>query len=112
MKKPKKSELGRFAGIYEKASDDIKNIALGLVQNAVFMETQLSKLQKIIDEKGFSEEYQNGQNQWGVKKSAETDIYNSMIKNYNTVIKNLSEILPSSAEDKDELTAFLKGRRK
>ena len=56
----------------------------------------ISELRKIINEKGYTEIYQNGENQKGVKKSAEVDIYNSLIKHYMAIMKQLLELLPKS----------------
>ena len=61
------------------------------------MAESLDELQEIIKEKGFTEEYQNGANQFGVKKCSEVEIYNTMIKNYSSIIKQLVDLLPNDA---------------
>ena len=58
------------------------------------MSASLYELRKIINEKGYTEEYQNGANQKGVKKCSEVEVYNTMIKNYMGTIKQLTELLP------------------
>ena len=69
-------------------------------------------LQKAIEEKGPVSEYQNGENQWGTKKSPEVEIYNTMIKNYAAVVRQLLELLPEgNGNERDELTAFILGGR-
>jgi hypothetical protein len=86
-----------------------KSVALGLLDKAVFMDEELGKLQKILKEKGWVEHYQNGENQCGLKKSSEADVYNGMIKNYNSTLKQIADLFP--AEDKtagDPLMEFLK----
>ena len=108
-KGPSKKELGRFADTYKAASPEQQKICLQLVLNAVFMEEQLTQLQAQIREKGVKSEYQNGENQWGEKKSVEVDVYNAMIKNYTAVIKQLGDMLPQAPPTEDELTQFLKG---
>lgn len=40
----------------------------------------MTQLQAKIRENGVKSEYQNGENQWGEKKSVEVDVYNAMIK--------------------------------
>lgn len=80
-----------------------------LLSKAVFMEVELEKLQKIITEKGWTETYQNGANQHGIKKSTEGDVYNTMIKNYTTVIAKLNDIVKEDTQQaSDELMDFLK----
>lgn len=87
-----------------------KSIATGLLDKAVFMDGELLKLQKILKSKGWVEEYQNGANQSGMKKSSEADVYNSMIKNYNATLKQISDLFPEDqgAEVKDPLLAYIR----
>lgn len=80
----------------------------GLISNAAFMKTVLSELRDIINRKGYTEVYKNGENQTGIKKSSEVDIYNTMIKNYTSVIKQLTDLLPEGCSASDELTRFIK----
>lgn len=77
-------------------------LAETLLDKAEFMETELNKLQEIIKEKGWVESYQNGANQYGLKKSTEGDVYNVMIKNYNSTIKQLLDILPDKVEEEED----------
>ena len=58
------------------------------------MAASLYELRQIINVKGYTEEYQNGANQKGVKKSSEIEIYNTMIKNFSAVMKQLTDLLP------------------
>lgn len=78
-------------------------LASVLLDKAEFMEAELNKLQEIIKEKGWVEQYKNGANQFGLKKSSEGDVYNAMIKNYNATIKQLMDILPNEVEETDDL---------
>ena len=109
--RPKKSEeLKRLEKIFKDIRADRKETVKKLIENAAFMEIQLSTLQKQIAEKGVVSEYQNGENQWGTKKSPEVEIYNTMVKNYTAVIKQLLELLPEGGGEKeDELLAFIGG---
>jgi hypothetical protein len=87
-----------------------QSLGLALLDKAAFMDEELGKLQKILKEKGWVEEYQNGANQCGLKKSSEADVYNGMIKNYNSTLKQIADLFP--AENKidsgDPLMSFLK----
>ena len=109
-KGPSKKELGRFADTYKAASREQQQICLQLILNAVFMEEQLTQLQAKIRENGVKSEYQNGENQWGEKKSVEVDVYNAMIKNYAAVIRQLGDMLPQAPPADDDLVQFLKSR--
>ena len=76
------AEKRKLGGIYKKLDEKTKKATENLVEEAAFMGASLHELRQKIAEKGYTEEYQNGANQKGVKKSAEVEIYNTMIKNY------------------------------
>lgn len=96
--------------LIETLPDAKKSIAYGLLDKAVFMDGELLKLQKVLKEKGWVEEYQNGANQSGLKKSSEADVYNAMIKNYNSTLKQISDLFPDTGYEgeKDPLLAFIR----
>ena len=104
-----KKQLGRFANAYNSAPDNAKDIALKLIQNALFMEEQLEILQDDIRQNGVAMEYKNGQNQFGMKRSPAMESYTSMIKNYTTVTRQLADLLPMEGGQADELVSFLGG---
>lgn len=75
------------------------------------MEIQLESLQEQIPVSGWTETYQNGANQKGIKKSTEGDVYNTLIKNYTTAIGALNRMLPSGGKDTDDLLEFIGGSK-
>ena len=80
-----------------------------LIQNAAFMTVTLDELQKAINQKGMVEEYQNGANQKGFKKTVEVEIYNAMVKNQISIFKQLSELMPMDAPNpKNQEDDFIK----
>lgn len=82
--------------------------AKGLIDNAAFMTIHLQDLQAELNEHGCVEEYRNGENQYGMKKSAAADIYTTMYKNYIATIKQLAELAPDNVGT-DELSTFMQG---
>ncbi len=108
-----KAEKNRLMRIFEKLPPNAAAAAQKLIDNAAFMAVSLQELQNIINVKGYVEEYQNGANQTGIKKSSEVDIYNTMIKNFNTTMKQLFDLLPdgkqgiSDLDDNDPLMKFI-----
>ncbi len=85
-----------------------KELLTNLVRKAEFISGELVKLEAVLKEKGWVEEYQNGQNQHGLKKSSEGDVYNQLIKNFATLMQKILDCLPDeSAQGKDELELFL-----
>jgi hypothetical protein len=58
------------------------------------MAASLYELRVIINDKGYTEEYQNGENQKGTKKCSEVEIYIQLSKNYMSIMKQLTDLLP------------------
>ena len=106
----KSKELNKLKKIFKDIEPNKQKVVEKLISNAAFMAESLEELQGIIGEKGFTEEYQNGANQFGVKKCSEVEIYNTMIKNYSSVIKQLVDLLPNEAGGGDELLDFISGK--
>lgn len=110
-----KKEKAKFSAICKNIEPEKKKALETLVGEAAFMGASLFQLREIIDKKGYTEEYQNGANQKGVKKRSEVEIYNVMIKNYTAAIKQIMEIAGKSGkkgengkENDNDFFAFLK----
>lgn len=88
-----KKRQAELRQVYAKLPDKKMAIAIPLINNAAFMEVELDDLQKIIAANGASEEYKNGENQYGKKASADLQAYNSLIKSYNAVNTRLEAML-------------------
>ena len=104
-----KKEMLKLKRLFKDMDKDTMNTVSSLIRNAAFMAVTLDDLQEIINLEGTVSEYQNGENQWGTKKSPEVEIYNTMIKNHMTIIKQLSDLLPkaNSAGVGDDLEEFV-----
>ena len=89
-----KEEKKKLNGIYLKLESKTKKSVSSLVEEAAFMAASLYELREIINEKGYTEEYQNGANQSGTKKCSEVEIYIQLSKNYMSIIKQLTDLLP------------------
>ena len=89
-----KKEYKKLSGIYTRLNAKTKKSVETLMHEAAFMAASLYELRELINKKGYTEIYQNGANQKGVKKASEIEIYNTMIKNYSAVIKQLTDLLP------------------
>ena len=109
--KKKSKELNKLKKIFKDIAPDKQQTVEKLISNAAFMAESLDELQDIIRKKGFVEEYQNGANQHGIKKSSEVEIYNTMIKNYSSIIRQLVDLLPNESKTSgDELLDFISGK--
>ena len=110
-----KSEKRKLSGIYTKIDKKTKKAVDSLIDEAAFMAVSLRELRTIINEKGYTEEYQNGANQKGVKKCSEIEVYNTMIKNYSAIVKQLTDLIPKEEKEKgagsgDGFEEFVNGR--
>lgn len=93
-----KKEFKRISEFYKDISQNQREVALPLMQNAAFMKVTLEDLQAIINVEGVEDEYRNGSSQYGTKPSAVLQAYNSMLKNYATVTAKLLAMLPKQEE--------------
>lgn len=89
-----KKEMAKLKRLFKDMEKDTMNTVSSLIRNAAFMVVTLDDLQETINLEGVMSKYQNGENQWGTKKSPEVEIYNTMIKNHMAIIKQLSDLLP------------------
>ena len=101
-----KSEISRLRGIFKNLEENKRKVVESLIKTAAFMAVSLEELQALINEKGYTEEYQNGENQSGVKQSEEVKTHIAMTKNYTSVIKLLVELVPASKKKDGKLEAL------
>ncbi len=111
-----RKEKAKFAKICRGMGVERRKAAETLASEAAFMAASLYELRNIINEKGYTEEYQNGANQKGVKKCSEVEVYNTMIKNYAAAIKQITDLADKSRKPEDggagDFLSFLEGRGK
>lgn len=107
-----KREITRFNGVLKNLDDKKKKAVSSLIKNAAFMAVTLEDLQEKINRDGVTEQYQNGANQFGVKKSSSVEVYNTMIKNYAQAVKQLTDLLPKDVpqEQEDGFDSFVMAR--
>lgn len=92
-------EFERLSKIFEHISSDKRTLCENLLQNAAYMAVKLRELQKMIDEDGMVEDYDNGGGQSGRKIGSAVQIYQKMLPSYNQVIKNLASMLPTGEKE-------------
>lgn len=90
-----RAEKQKLSGIYSRLEVKTKKSVSSLIDEAAFMAASLWELRQAINKKGYSEEYQNGENQKGTKKCSEVEIYIQLSKNYMSVMKQLTDLLPN-----------------
>lgn len=102
MPKPKKTdkekridrETKRLTEIFKDLDENKRKTITTLIDRAAFITVSLQELEEELKTTGWTEEYQNGQYQYGVKKSAAADVHISLTKNLNTIMKQLLDLVP------------------
>ena len=103
-----KYHMGRLRGVFKNLDENKKKIVESLIKNAAFMTVTLEELQEDINEKGYTEEYQNGANQWGTKQSEAVKTHIAMTRNHATIIKTLADLAPPAPKGESKLAALKK----
>lgn len=93
-----KQEINRINGFLKEIEPKVKKGVKSLIDNVAYMAVTLRELRDDINHEGLITEYQNGENQFGTKKSPKVEIYNTMVKNYTSSFKTLLDLLPKNKE--------------
>ena len=101
-----KSEKNRLKRIFKNLDENKKSLVTPLIEKAAFMSVELDELQEVIENEGWTSEYENGANQYGTKKSPEAETYIALSKNYAAIIKQLTELVPPAERKKSRLAAL------
>ena len=91
-----KKEINRLVEVLKNKGIDIDKlkIAEDLIKDIAFMTIESAELKEQVQIYGTTEEYQNGANQRGRKKSACFEAYLNLTKQKAVLIKQLTELLP------------------
>jgi hypothetical protein len=98
-----KKEEARLKKIFADMDKNKLQTVVKLIKNAAFMSVTLASLEEKIAKDGCVCEYQNGENQFGVKKSPEVEIHLAMSKNYLAAVKQLVDIVPPERKKESRL---------
>ncbi len=101
-----KKEIRRLRKIFDDLDKNKLQTVQKLIENAAFMSVTLQELQEKINLDGCTCEYQNGENQHGIKKAPEVEIHIAMTKNYSAIIKQLVELVPPEKKANSRLEAL------
>ena len=89
-----KREKERLQDIFKDLEPNKLQTCHALIDRAAFITISLQDLEEMLNETGWVEPYQNGENQSGMKKAAAADVHISLTKNLNTIVKQLLELVP------------------
>lgn len=99
-------EIKRLRRVLKDLDKNKLQIVEPLIKTAAFMAVSLPELEAIINEQGYTVEYQNGANQSGTKQSDEVKTHIAMTKNLSTVLKTLADIAPPVKKKESRLQAL------
>ena len=101
-----KLEVARLKRIFKCLDKNKFATVQSLIKIAAFMAVTLDDLQEIINRDGFTQEYKNGANQFGIKQSAEVEMHIAMTRNQSTIIKQLADLAPAEKRKDSKLNAL------
>ena len=102
-----RKEKKRLAEIFKDLEENKLKTCSALIDRAAFITVSLEDLEVQLNETGWVEYYQNGENQSGMKKAAAADVHISLTKNLNAIIKQLLDLVPP-AQKSGKLDALMK----
>ena len=98
-----KREFSRLKRIFKDLDKNKLQTVESLIKNAA---VSLEELQEIINEEGYTVEYQNGANQSGTKQSDAVKTHIAMTKNHAAIIKQLCDLVPPEKKKESRLQAL------
>lgn len=101
-----RKEQARLAEIFADLEPNKLKTVDALIARAAFITVSLEDLEEDINRDGWVEEYANGRNQSGLKKSAAADAHISLTKNLNAIMKQLLDLVPP-AQKESRLAAMM-----
>lgn len=99
-------EKKRLQEIFKDLEPNKLSTCQALIERAAFITISLQDLEELLNESGWVEPYQNGENQFGLKKSAAADVHISLTKNLNAIVKQLLDLVPP-AQKESRLAAMM-----
>ena len=106
------AEIRKLKRIFKNLDKDAKTFAEKLIKKAAFMDVTLEELQRKVADEGTIVTAVNGNGFEVTMEHPALKTYNTMIKNYIQTMKQLADFLPEDTEELDELTSFIKERKK
>ena len=102
-----KKETRRLKKIFKDLEPNKLKTVDALISRAAFITVSLQELEEQLNRDGWVEEYCNGRNQSGLKKSAAAECHISLTKNLSTIMKQLIDMVPP-AQKESRLTALMR----
>lgn len=107
-----KEEKQKLNEVFAKIDEDKRSIVEGLIESASWQRVMLTELQEILKRDGYIETYQNGENQFGMKKSAASEVYDKTLNTYTKIVKQLCDLVADEgcSSPGSEIMSFISAR--
>lgn len=101
-------EKKRLLAVYDGLEPNKYATCYSLICRAAFITVCMEDLEMQIMEDGWTEVYKNGENQFGKKKSAEGETFNTLTKNLLGITSKLLEHTPPEKRKETRLAAMMR----
>ena len=101
-----RKETKRLMEVFEGLDKNKLKVAESLIARAAYITVSIQELEEQLNEEGWTEEYMNGRNQSGIKKSAAAEVHLGLTKNLNAIMKQLLDLVPPARKE-SRLTALM-----
>ena len=103
-----RKETARLKKIFKGLDPNKLQTVDALIGRAAFITVSLQELEEQLNQTGWVEEYFNGRNQSGIKKSAAAEVHISLTKNLNAIMKQLLDLVPPAQREESKLMAMMR----
>lgn len=103
-----RKETKRLLKVFEGLEPNKLETVAALIDRAAYITVSLQELEEQLNVDGWTEEYYNGRNQAGIKKSAAAEVHIGLTKNLNAIMKQLLDLVPP-AQKESRLSALMDG---
>lgn len=100
METDTKKVYNKYKKIFKNIGKEKLKINDDLLRNIAFMTTTLQKLQNEIDQKGVTEHFEQGAQNF-LRENPALKSYNTTIKNYTSAIKLINDFMPENKTQSD-----------
>lgn len=96
-------ELSKLKRAFKDLDKNKKSNAESLMKRAAFLTVCLEDLEEIINQEGYQDEYQNGENQKGTKQSEAVKTHIAFTRNLTGIVKALNDLVPQEKKKESKL---------
>lgn len=109
-----KAEFSRIESLFETMPEQTRALLRPLMARASFLGVLIDRLEADLLKNGWQQQYINGQNQSGWKKSTSADLLATFTKIYSGIMKQLQSALGDAepVEEEDEFVKWDKERER